>query len=180
MKILHLTNRNHDYMTGAARLLVENFPHSWSSQSEADSEIRSCLESDRIGLVAVEQGEVIGFVGAMPQYGLTGWELHPLAVARQWQRQGIGRQLLAAIEAAVASRGGITLYVGCDDTQGRTSLANCDLYDDLWERVRNIRNLGDHPFEFYQKMGYQIVGVFPDVNGPGQPDIWLARRLSGL
>ena len=29
----------------------------------------------------------------------------------------------------------------------------------------------------FQKMGYKIVGVFPDANGIGKPDIWMAKRI---
>jgi hypothetical protein len=31
--------------------------------------------------------------------------------------------------------------------------------------------------EFYQKLGYVIVGVIPDANGFGKPDIFMAKRL---
>jgi aminoglycoside 6'-N-acetyltransferase I len=35
-----------------------------------------------------------------------------------------------------------------------------------------------HPYEFYQKLGYVIVGVIPDANGPGKPDILMAKSLA--
>jgi aminoglycoside 6'-N-acetyltransferase I len=31
--------------------------------------------------------------------------------------------------------------------------------------------------KFYQKLGYVIVGVIPDANGPGKPDIMMAKRV---
>jgi predicted acetyltransferase len=34
-----------------------------------------------------------------------------------------------------------------------------------------------HPFEFYQKLAYVVVGIVPDANGPGKPDILMAKRL---
>ena len=43
-----------------------------------------------------------------------------------------------------------------------------------------LRTWRDHPFEFYQKLGFVIVGVMPDANGLGKPDIFMAKRLGGL
>jgi aminoglycoside 6'-N-acetyltransferase I len=31
--------------------------------------------------------------------------------------------------------------------------------------------------EFYRKLGFVIVGVVPDANGPGKPDILMAKRV---
>ena len=45
------------------------------------------------------------------------------------------------------------------------------------EKIRDIRNLKGHPYAFYQKLGYTIVGVMPDANGRGKPDIYLAKRV---
>lgn len=176
-QIDRLTSQDQDWILQAAGLLTEAFPHSWPDEQAGLAVVHQCLEEGKIAFVAVVEEQVAGFIGAMPQYGQTGWELHPLVVAQHSRRQGIGAALIHVLEREVAARGGITLYLGSDDEQGKTSLAYCDLYDHLWERIRDIRNLKNHPYEFYQKMGYQIVGVFPDVNGVGKPDIWLAKRL---
>ncbi|MQC25305.1 MAG: N-acetyltransferase, partial [Chloroflexi bacterium] len=37
---------------------------------------------------------------------------------------------------------------------------------------------GGHPFEFYQRCGFVLVGMLPDANGPGRPDIYMAKRVS--
>jgi aminoglycoside 6'-N-acetyltransferase I len=118
-------------------------------------------------------------VGGIPQYGGRVWELHPLVVSSAARRRGIGRALVADLEALARERGGITLWVGSDDEAGLTSLSGVDLYDHLPQRLATIRNLGGHPYEFYQRLGFVIVGVMPDANGFGKPDILLAKRIGG-
>ncbi len=83
------------------------------------------------------------------------------------------------LEGRVHEQGGITLYLGTDDEKNQTSLADVDLYPDLWGQVARIRNLGGHPYEFYQRLGFTIIGVIPDANGLGKPDILMAKRLTG-
>jgi aminoglycoside 6'-N-acetyltransferase I len=39
-----------------------------------------------------------------------------------------------------------------------------------------MKNLRGHPYGFYQKLGFSIVGVMPDANGFGKPDIYMAKR----
>jgi len=177
MEIKRLDLQDSIGIAGAAALLVESFPHAWPSFAEAAAEVAICLDPGKIALVAVEADQVVAFAGAMPKYDLTAWELHPLVVAKARQNQGIGRRLLEGLEHAVAFRGCLTLYAGSDDEFGQTSLSGCDLYDRLWERIRDVRNLRGHPYAFYLKQGYQIVGVIPDANGWGKPDIWLAKRV---
>lgn len=142
-------------------------------------EVRECLAPDRLAFLAVEGEYLAGFAGVIPQYGVTGWELHPLMVAQAYQGRGVGSKLLQAVEDAVRERGGITLYLGSDDIDGSTSLANCDLYNDLWDKIKNIQTLVSerHPYEFYLRHGYTITGVTPDANGLGKPDIWMAKKL---
>ena len=80
-------------------------------------------------------------------------------------------------EEQVRLRGGLTIVLGSDDEDNMTSLSNVYLYEDLWDKIKNIRNLKDHPFEFYQKMGYNISGVVIDANGIGKPDILMSKRV---
>ena len=147
------------------------------SKADAEGEVRRMLKHPRIALAAIADDRVVGIVGAIPQYGVTGWELHPLAVLKEYQRRGVGSVLLEAMEQEVAERGAVTLYLGSDDETGTTSLYGEDLYDDTFDKIANIQNIGGHPFPFYEKRGYKIVGVFPDVNGVGKPDIWMAKRI---
>lgn len=68
--------------------------------------------------------------------------------------------------------------LGTDDENNMTTLSQVDLYDDLPGHLAAARSLRGHPFAFYQKLGYTIVGVIPDANGPGRPDILMAKRIS--
>ncbi|HSL93119.1 MAG TPA: GNAT family N-acetyltransferase [Bacillota bacterium] len=176
MEIVLLSPENVEYRASVAELLREAFPHSYGDGAEA--EVNSCLEEGRIALIAVQDGQVAGFVGAIPQYGCTGWELHPLVVRKQAQLSGIGSRLVSALEAEVARQGGLTIYLGTDDEFGQTSLSGADLYENLWGQIANISNPGRHPYEFYVKNGYAIVGAIPDANGRGKPDILMAKRVS--
>ena len=171
-----LTVHDPELIDECAAILAETF--SWSYEDTGPAKMLGMLEEGKIALIAVEDGHVVGVVGAMPQYGVTGWELHPLAVRQDKRGMGIGSALVATLEHEVAKRDGVTLYLGSDDERGTTSLYNADLYDDTFEKIKAIRNIGGHPYEFYQKCGFSIVGVIPDANGLGKPDIWLAKRIA--
>ncbi len=179
----NLSAEDDEAVRQAASLLVEAFrvhwPNAWPDMEAALAEVREALAPDRLCRVALdEDGNVLGWVGGIPGYDGNVWEVHPLVVRPDRQGQGIGRALLADLEALVSRRGGLTLWVGTDDEDGMTSLADVDLYDDLPARLATIRNLKRHPFEFYRKCGFVIVGVVPDANGPGKPDILMAKRVA--
>lgn len=175
MQIRKFEKNNLKYIREASELLIENFPHSFSEC--ALEEVKKCLNEDRIAIMAVEDDQLVGFVSAIPQYGITGWELHPIVVRKSQQFKGIGTLLIKALEKEVANSGGITIFLGTDDEFNKTSLSNNDLYKDTFAKIENIKNYKEHPYEFYKKMGYKIVGVIPDANGIGKPDIWMAKRI---
>jgi aminoglycoside 6'-N-acetyltransferase I len=177
MEIVPLSPENTEHRAAVAELLREAFPHSYGDSAE--QEVASCLEAGRIALVALDDGNVVGFVGAIAQYGCTGWELHPLVVKKAAHLGGIGSRLVSALETEVTSQGGLTIYLGTDDEFGQTSLSGADLYENLWQKIADIANPGGHPYEFYVKNGYTIVGAIPDANGRGKPDILMAKRVSG-
>ena len=93
------------------------------------------------------------------------------------QGKGIGRALVTDLEHQVRERGGITISVGTDDEDNMTTLSGIDLYPNVLEHLGKIRNQKGHPYEFFQKLGFAIVGVMPDANGPGKPDIYMAKRV---
>jgi aminoglycoside 6'-N-acetyltransferase I len=142
-------------------------------------EVRESLEESRISRIAVaDDGSVLGWIGAIPEYDGHAWQLHPLVVHPDHQKAGIGRALVQDLEKIIGQRGGITIYLGSDDEDDMTSLAGIDLYPDVVQHIANITDFKGHPYRFYQKMGFVIVGVIPDANGPGKPDILMAKRIS--
>lgn len=180
--ITDLTRDNVAFITHCAELLVEGFqvmaPDGWTTLAEALTELDECLQPDYICRVAVDEaGVVLGWIGGRPGYDGRVWELHPLVVQPAQQRQGIGRALVQDLEEQVKSRGGLTIQLGTDDQNNLTSLGGVDLYPDPLSHLRQIRNLHGHPFEFYQKLGFVLVGLVPDANGFGKPDILMAKRV---
>lgn len=166
----------------AAQLLVdafrEHWADAWQTFEDGLEEVREMLVPERILRAAVDaDGNLLGVIGGIPQYDGRVWELHPLAVQPSMQGRGIGRALVMDFEEQVRQRGGLTITLGTDDEDNMTSLAGVDLYENTWEKIRDIRNLKRHPYTFYQKMGFVITGVVPDANGRGKPDIYMSKRV---
>ena len=169
----------------AATLLTTGFrvlaPEAWPDLPSALEEVQEACEPGNICRAArIADGTVVGWIGGRPQYGGNVWELHPLVVDPAWQGQGIGRTLVADFETLVLARGGVTIWLGSDDEVNSTSLGGVDLYPDVWEHVQRIRNLRRHPYSFYEKCGFVIVGVLPDADGFGKPDIFMAKRVASI
>lgn len=179
IRIETLTQAHPNWIQQAAALLQRVFAPqgSWETLAESQEEVNDMLAPERIVRVALAGDEVVGWVGGIPGYGGNVWELHPLLVKPEAQGRGIGTLLVRDFEAQVRQRGGLTIQLGTDDVHNQTSLADADLYVELWQQIREIRNLARHPYEFYQKLGYTIVGVMPDANGRGKPDIYMAKRI---
>ena len=170
-----------DIVNQMAELLVIGFREhweAWETVAEAHAEIRMILGKGFIRVALDDAGQrVLGWIGGLPEYDGHVWELHPLVVRPELQQQGIGRALVADFERQVAARGALTITLGSDDEDDMTSLAGADLYDNLPEKIASIQNLKRHPYEFYLKCGYRIIGVVPDANGRGKPDIMLGKRV---
>ena len=165
-----------------AALLHDSFrgrSESWQDLPTARIEVLESLEDGHISRVAVDDRQsVIGWIGATSMYSGHSWELHPLVVTKEWRRRGVGRALVRDLEAIVSSKGATTLWLGSDDEHGETTLSGVDLYDDIPGALRTMRNLKEHPYEFYVRVGFKVVGVLPDANGIGKPDIFFAKRVT--
>ena len=182
MRIIDLILSDTALMDQAATLLVdafrEHWPNAWPTLESASTEVQDALQQDKIARAALDEaGTLLGWIGAISEYDGNAWELHPLVVNPKAQGMGVGSALLSDLEHQVRIRGGITIYLGTDDEDHMTSLSDVDLYQNLTEKIALIRNLKRHPFEFYMKRGYTVTGVIPDANGPGKPDIIMAKRI---
>ncbi len=183
MLIRDLTPDDTPVIEQVAAMLVAGFadhwPGAWPDVASARAEVEESFAPERVSRVALdEQGIAVGWIGGIPQYHGHVWELHPLVVRPDRQGQGIGRALVEDLEAQARARGGLTIWLGSDDVDGMTSLAGLDLFPNVLDHIRAIRNLRRHPYEFYQKLGFTIVGVLPDANGLGNPDIFMAKSLA--
>lgn len=178
MEIVNMTQLSEEQITQAAQILTDSIPIGWPTLQDALNEIKQRLVPENTLLAAVENGVVLGWGGILPWYNGKVFELHPLAVRSDRRRQGIGRAIVTALENEARRQGGLTIFAGADDERGdgETSLANVDLFDDLPGKIRSF-SPGTHQAGFYMKLGYQIIGVMPDANGIGKPDIFLGKRL---
>ncbi len=169
----------------AAEILVAGFqnhwPDAWPDLASGLEEVMEADGPDRICRIALTQdGEVLGWVGGIPAYDGKVWELHPLVVGPAHQGMGIGRALVLDFEQNVRERGGLTVILGTDDEDDMTTLSGVDLYPDVCQAIQTIQNLRRHPFEFYERLGYTIIGVVPDANGRGKPDILMGKRIEEI
>ena len=157
--------------------LLQTSFDAYAKQSEAEEEVDALCQRDKVLLLKRHNGTIVGLIGAQAQYGTTGWELHPLLVEQRYQRRGFGKALVVALEDVLRARGALVIYLGTDDEHFRTSLSDGDLFHDTFTKIRSLKNRADHPYSFYVRCGYQVVGVIPDANGWHKPDIMMAKRL---
>ena len=180
MKVVNINTLNEKHLMQAAQMLTEELPLGWPTLDKALHEVHERWKSEvnAVFIAAVDNDEVIGWCGILPHYDGNVFELHPLVVRHDRQRKGVGTVLVNEIAKIARDKGGLTIWAGADDEKpgGETSFANADLYDDLPKRIREF-NPGTHQAAFYMKNGFKIIGVMPDANGTGKPDIFLAKRV---
>lgn len=185
LRLIDLTADDPALLNAVADVLVDGFTGTgaevWQTREDALETVVESLEEDRISRVALDaDGTVLGWIGAVSTYDGWVWEIHPLVVRRNCQGRGVGRALVHDLEQQVRARGGMTVCLGTDDENGRTTLGGADLYPDPLGAVSALRDLDGHPFAFYRRLGYAVVGVLPDANGYGKPDIFMAKRVGDV
>lgn len=183
MNIQPITLSDEDKIAQAAALLIEGFPLNteWNTRPSAIAEVHEVL-ADGVAFAAVDHdGQMLGWVGALEVYHGFTWELHPIVVRADRRRGGVGRTLVLALEEAARAAGIVTMMLGTDDEDGRTTLSQIDdLYADIPSAIQHAASFdpaNPHPMDFYRRLGYRIVGLLPDANGARKPDIFMAKRM---
>jgi aminoglycoside 6'-N-acetyltransferase I len=179
MIIRDLRSTNETGIHSAALITQAAFAHIpyCDTLEEANQEVHDALQPGKICLAAYnDSGEMLGWIGGQHNYALV-WELHPLVVHPKCQRQGAGRALVVVLEERIAAAGGLTITLGTDDGFGGTNLYEQELYPDVLGQAQRLKSVDDHPFVFYQKLGFVVTGLVPDANGFGKPDILMCKRV---
>lgn len=133
-------------------------------------------QRDKLARVVLEDDLPVAWIAAGHDWGRL-WEIHPLLVAPSHQRRGLGRMLVREIETAARADGALTLTLSTSDMTSATSLSNVDLFDDPARRIAELTSGPSHPVAFWVALGFSVVGVTPDAEGPGMPSISFAKRL---
>lgn len=163
-----------------AQIVTEAFPgeDGYPTLDKARDEVLESLGEGRLSLVALdEENQVLGWIGGIESYNGNAYELHPLVVKADLRSKGLGALLVRALEERVRERGAMTIYLGTDDVDNRTNISGQDVYPNPLEHAERLESTNHHPLAFYRKLGYVVVGIMPDANGFGKPDIFMAKRI---
>lgn len=147
---------------------------------DATETVQEALAPGTVCRVLMSDDEVpIGWIAANPQ-GHGVWELHPLLIAPAHQRRGHGRTLVSEIEKLALAEGARTMILSTADAVRATTLGGIDLFVNPLAALAGI-DVTDpkagHAYQFWVKVGYSLVGVLPDAEGPGIPSIQCAKLL---
>lgn len=142
MKILNMTL---DHVPQIAELETLCFSDPWSVNS-ISTELTNPLS---IWLVAIKDGEVLGYVGS--QSVLDGADMMNIAVHPDHRNQGIGRMLIDELILQLQEKGVISLS--------------------LEVRVSNAPAIG-----LYQTMGFAVVGRRPNYYRNPREDAYIMRK----
>ena len=69
------------------------------------------------------------------------------------------------------------MYLGADDMDEATTVSGIELFPGVLRHAEALQTRHRHPAGFWRQLGYEVVGLIPDANGRGRPDIWLAKPV---
>ena len=173
-----LSDQQRDEAAAILMSALAHVPSAWHDVTSAKAEVAAFFDNpERFAIAAVDQGRLVGWIGAI-RHSAHAWELHPLVVHPSHQRRRCGTLLVKALEATARQAGACTIWLGTDDDFGGTNLFGTDLYPHVLERLLRLEPVGTHPYTFFRRMGFSVVGVLPDADGIGRHDILMAKRIA--
>jgi aminoglycoside 6'-N-acetyltransferase I len=174
-------NKSKKIIADTANILFNTFQdintNTWPTYKSALLEVKDCIKKPNICIGICMNDILLGWIGLRPMYEKT-WELHPMVIGKEYQSKGLGKILINKLEEQAKKIGIIGIVLGTDDETNRTSISNHEVDEkNICSEIQNIKNIRRHPFEFYQKCGYIIIGIVPNANGLRKPDIWMWKNL---
>ena len=170
-------NESENTIKQAAEILNQEFPGMCPDINSALIEVNECIGEPNICIGIKNGNNLVGWAGLRPMYEVT-WELHPMVIKNEYQRKGYGKILLNELEKIALKRKIIGIFAGSDDETNSTSLSEKDITkENIFYEIQNVKNYRNHPYDFYIKCGYLIVGIIPNANGDRKPDIWLWKDI---
>ena len=156
-------------MAQAAKILLESMQDAemWPDLDKdgAMETVNESINDENICIGIKANDELIGWVTLTPMYEKT-WELHPLAISPKYKNKGYGKILMEELEKLAREKGIIGIWLSSGDETNKTSLSEVEITEkNIFEEIKNIKNLKKHPYEFYIKCGYIIIGIVPNAYG---------------
>jgi aminoglycoside 6'-N-acetyltransferase I len=170
----------------AVKVLLEAFPadEMWPDLDEkiALKTVEFCISNKNICIGMKVGNDLAGWVCIRPKYvkikNEETWELHPLVISPRYKGKGYGKILMEEIEKIAQEKNIIGIILSSGDEANKTSLSEKEISGiNILEEIKNIRNYKNHPYEFYQKCGYSIIGIVPNAYGLKKTDIWLWKDI---
>jgi aminoglycoside 6'-N-acetyltransferase I len=179
-------NESIDTIEQAVRIMLESFPDDemWPDLNEkkALETVTNSLDEKNICIGLKVGNELAGWVCLSPMYGKIEneetWNLQPLAVSTKFKGRGFGKILMNEVERLAREKNIIGILLSSGDEADKTSLSDREISgENVIEEIKNIKNYKNHPYEFYQKCGYSIIGIVPNGYGLRRTDIWLWKDI---
>lgn len=172
-----LTDESIVQLAAALHDSMRDLPKSYADLGACRDEVTLFRADDRLMIAAHRDGSLAGWIGAI-KHSPNLWELHPLCVRPEFQRQGAGSALVAALEEEASASSVGVLWLGTEDETGATNLFGVDISADPLQHLCKLELIRSHPIAFYQRLGYNMCGVLPDASGAGMHDFLMCKRLS--
>jgi len=166
----------------AIKLLLETFPKAnmWPDldEKEAIETVKELIVEENICIGLKINNELIGWGCLRSEYWGKTWELHPFAISTKFQGKGYGQILMGEIEIMAQEKGAIGIILGSGDEEKLTSLSEKEINEEnIFEEIKNIKNIKNHPYEFYKKCGFMIYGVIPNAYGVNKSSILMWKDI---